>query len=105
MSFNIKGGNMKTNTKQLNLNKIILISLAIIFAFMMVLIPLQLNANAATTASNIGKVEYNGSTYHARYHVQFISTYADLGASPYEFRNISKKFYHNINIIMLKLIL
>lgn len=51
---------------------------------------MQLNAYAATTASNVGTVEYNGSTYHARYNIQFTSTYADLQASPYEFKNLTK---------------
>lgn len=81
---------MTTNSKSINKNKIIMISIAILISFMLILIPMQSNASAAATAhSNVTTVEYNGSTYHARYYVQLASTYANLGTNPYEFRDLS----------------
>lgn len=67
-----------------------LIVLAIFLSLTMALVPMQMSAYAATSASNVGTVEYNGSTYHARYNIQFTNTFADLEASPYKFKNLTK---------------
>lgn len=81
---------MEINYKKSRTTKTALLFFMLAVALLIVFVPLQMSAYALPVETTVATVEYNGSTYYAKYNVKFSSTSADTGTTPYEFENLNK---------------